>query len=1066
MVHWSEYFWGEGNRGFEVLSSNVKNGAIAIEEFQRFLNESVQCESVYYKSLSRLQSQLIKSQYLGTFTPIWNLMRDLFDKISSAHLTTLNFYQELLRDIHGYQDLYQKKVKTHIQKDADILRTAELISQLHNSLHILNKAKEQYHSIALDHERAKRMGNGLVNTSSSTTSQENNSSSLAQTTLHVLAMNKIERLEKKSRLAQDEYKLAIEKYNAIRNEYEKRFHDACTKFQDFEIDHIEKMLVFSLNFSEMLQRNQEQIRTAQNDFNEKLKLLSGNDLLDTFVEQKKTGTDRPIALQIEEVDNLKASTNPTTPDAISGQEDSNVIDQSDAGVPSFQAHFPVSSSNTKSGDNNSNNNNNRALSPHSATSHSNSPAHNLIISPTSNITTTSVNVTTSNNQMLRSQETNSSSEQTSNPFDVKIRRPKFAGFFGTSRKDKKEKKNEKKTSTNAKSSKTSQFHLSRDESNEVNLQNSNYEINDFNAKTDNQDGSIPNSFNVDKTKCATPEPYIQSNSSILKNELTLQLRHSVNPTSASKISISTDTSSGDDDDDDDDDNPMLKIDFKINPKSEFSPVADDETKIVNAMRLIDKNMENFITTSRGLPNRMPDLNKSLSVEPISKRTHPPPPPIPLRATLTISNSIPTDYTGHSNMFPPHDGFDPFHSNMTTNISTNQENLFAPLQSTTESKNTTSISSTDDDAEVANSFPNESLPTNKTTLFRKLQVPSFRHVNQQQPQWTSISPSITSTNPNLHDSPMPSNEHRISPSTPDTTDLIPLAIAFQEIIHVMISGNNQENWQSQIVGEMLISFPASILNLFVDPSYFSNRLQFRLKNLDHIENIITKSSLITQHELSTDSNEPIYSFDMTELHNALQNLREKNHSSRFFNLNVLNYEVEHSDVSNIPIQMSSQWTRTFDTISVNIKYSFNSSAFPNSIRINNDAVIFYTIITDGQEIKESLPTAAWSVKESKLWWKVPYVNNGTGNLSATMITTQKNTVDNDQQQPLTTSSTVNAYFLGENALFSSIDFDLACNGYRISLLKKKILSGKYESEPDQTEPLHLFQRPSVSPSATF
>jgi hypothetical protein len=39
MVRWSETFWGEGNRGFEVLSSNVKNGALAIEEFQRFLNE-------------------------------------------------------------------------------------------------------------------------------------------------------------------------------------------------------------------------------------------------------------------------------------------------------------------------------------------------------------------------------------------------------------------------------------------------------------------------------------------------------------------------------------------------------------------------------------------------------------------------------------------------------------------------------------------------------------------------------------------------------------------------------------------------------------------------------------------------------------------------------------------------------------------------------------------------------------------------------------------------------------------------------------------------------------------
>lgn len=39
MVHWSGYFWGESNRGLDVLSSNVKNGAIAIEEFQRFLNE-------------------------------------------------------------------------------------------------------------------------------------------------------------------------------------------------------------------------------------------------------------------------------------------------------------------------------------------------------------------------------------------------------------------------------------------------------------------------------------------------------------------------------------------------------------------------------------------------------------------------------------------------------------------------------------------------------------------------------------------------------------------------------------------------------------------------------------------------------------------------------------------------------------------------------------------------------------------------------------------------------------------------------------------------------------------
>lgn len=39
MVQWSDSFWGDGNRGFEILSSNIKNGASAIDEFQRYLTE-------------------------------------------------------------------------------------------------------------------------------------------------------------------------------------------------------------------------------------------------------------------------------------------------------------------------------------------------------------------------------------------------------------------------------------------------------------------------------------------------------------------------------------------------------------------------------------------------------------------------------------------------------------------------------------------------------------------------------------------------------------------------------------------------------------------------------------------------------------------------------------------------------------------------------------------------------------------------------------------------------------------------------------------------------------------
>lgn len=178
--------------------------------------------------MTRLQSQLLKVQHVGTFTPIWHSIRDLLEKISQAHATTVSFYQDLLRDIHLYQDAYQKKVKSSINKDPDIARTAELISQLNTTFNNVNKAKEQYHSIGLDYERAKRVGSNLSNGTSTPVPGDNpSSSSLAQSALNSLTSSsrQIERLEKKYRQSHDDYRSSIEKYNAIRSEFEKRFYD-------------------------------------------------------------------------------------------------------------------------------------------------------------------------------------------------------------------------------------------------------------------------------------------------------------------------------------------------------------------------------------------------------------------------------------------------------------------------------------------------------------------------------------------------------------------------------------------------------------------------------------------------------------------------------------------------------------------------------------------------------------------------------------------------------------------------------------------------------------------------
>ncbi|CAF4435147.1 unnamed protein product [Adineta steineri] len=60
------------------------------------------------------------------------------------------------------------------------------------------------------------------------------------------------------------------------------------------------------------------------------------------------------------------------------------------------------------------------------------------------------------------------------------------------------------------------------------------------------------------------------------------------------------TSTSDSSDDDDDyDLPLTKIQFKINPTTQKSPIAEesDDTKISNVMRLVDKNIGHLATYS-------------------------------------------------------------------------------------------------------------------------------------------------------------------------------------------------------------------------------------------------------------------------------------------------------------------------------------------------------------------------------------------------------------------------------------------------------------------------------------
>lgn len=113
-----------------------------------------------------------------------------------------------------------------------------------------------------------------------------------------------------------------------------------------------------------------------------------------------------------------------------------------------------------------------------------------------------------NNPLARLQ--GASTDQTSNPFDLKIRRPVLKGLWPSNRKEKKEKKNEKKISTNSKTLKptTNQQAMATSIIDEQNFPSSNLdETNEFHRMMGSIDGinQIPN---LTKSKCVRDEVFL------------------------------------------------------------------------------------------------------------------------------------------------------------------------------------------------------------------------------------------------------------------------------------------------------------------------------------------------------------------------------------------------------------------------------------------------------------------------------------------------------------------------------------------------------------------------------
>ncbi|XP_043803537.1 F-BAR domain only protein 2 isoform X9 [Apis laboriosa] len=271
-VDFADYFWGEKNNGFDVLYHNMKHGAVASKELAEFLKERSTIEENNYKVLSKLAKQAGSSSSIqGTFAPVWAALRGAAEKLAGLHLQMAQRVTELIKDVSKYTDELHKKHKAVKEEESSTLEIVQNIQSITVTLH---KAKDMRTQKSLELEKLKK----------------DNAS-----------QKELEKAEIKFKKAQDDYKILVDKYMIIRNDFQTKMTQACRRFQDVEETHLKHMKEFLNIYADVLQSNHEQVGQVHIDFKRQCLDMTVDKLLEQFVQSKSTGFEKPGTFEYEEI---------------------------------------------------------------------------------------------------------------------------------------------------------------------------------------------------------------------------------------------------------------------------------------------------------------------------------------------------------------------------------------------------------------------------------------------------------------------------------------------------------------------------------------------------------------------------------------------------------------------------------------------------------------------------------------------------------------------------------------------------------------------------------------------
>ncbi|KAK8382497.1 hypothetical protein O3P69_015413 [Scylla paramamosain] len=921
-VDFCDYFWGEEHNGWNVLYQNMKQGQTASKELAEFFKERWSIDETYSKSLVKLANKANSNTEKGTCAPIFGVLRQSSEKLSTIHSTTVQRVQELVKEVVKYNDELHKKHK--VVKDEES-QTEEIVKSIQATSGLAQKAKETYGQRCQDLEKVRRDG---------------------------ASPKELEKAEAKLKKAHDEYRSLVDKYNNIREEFEKRMTTSCMNFQSVEETHLAQMLKFVKTYIGVLQSNHEAMGQVHQDLLNQYSKYSVEKLLDMFALSKHTGLEKPNAMVFEESESIGSG--------VSGQQSPEPADQSKASVEDTGGSGGGSAGGVLAGG----------------------------------------SVVVTKPGFLRSRR------------DKKIKEKKVKKKKDADSSSNKEEKSDNegnddsgaKTSDAATVPVTSASDKGSISGQTLNVDEEGFSVRPQESKAAGEDNSFDSSSDTDSD--AEPEKKIHveikpiSNGNAPMSPSVDELRATIEGISLSPASYPSITSEG---------------------KSKIRYLTLQKTR-----RTSTDTSDSFYM-KRSYSITQPSSNKSSSVD-------------LLGLNLNFGNSeSPRNTPGNTA------GCE---SSFNRPISPVSKELSDILNETEPETPPALPPRTGGGSSSRGSTPTPTMAIPRPPSRKSIEGPAR---GRQSP--STVLPRAESVSSlEFRTSGMMGTSRGPSPLTIGLSDTIPLAVAFQELCHAYFRGTDESRCQVKVTGEMMVSFPAGIVGVLANnPS--PAQLSFKVNNIAKITNVLPNKQLITMDEEQSTSDYGIFNFNMNALTSLLRKQAEGNPSASYFNVDMIKYQVNTlNGATSSPLQLVSYWKCEDNHTDLRIDYKYNPHAIASPSPLLNVNVM---VPVDGiVKNMQSKPQGQWLKDQQRAVWKLTELsqhstNSGVGSLRGKF----------EVAAGPSTPATVSTQFNCEGTTISGLEFNLLGSGYRVSLVKKRFVSGKYICDADAVLRLRYGSIPS-------